>query len=200
MNSLKRFAGQATGSGPDAFRSARWRLTVVYCAILAAIVSVLSASLYEFHSHDIDRLEHGRARPGFNLSVPPVDAGDRRERPDIAEYFERLGRNILFADLITLVVGGALSALLAGRTLRPIREAVEAEKQFFANAAHDLRTPLAVMKSEAEVALRAGTFPRRKRAVSCEAPWRRSITCRSWSNRCWTSRAGPPAVRARRPR
>ncbi|MGO9310776.1 MAG: sensor histidine kinase [Spirochaetia bacterium] len=155
MKSLKRSVGQATGSGPDAFRSARWKLTVVYCAIIAAIVAVLSASLYEFHSHDVDRLTHAGPRRGF-IALSPPDAGDRLERPDVAEYFERLGKNILFADLITLLVGGALSALLAGRTLRPIRRAVEAEKQFFANAAHDLRTPLAVMKSEAEVALRAG--------------------------------------------
>ncbi|MGO9311041.1 MAG: sensor histidine kinase [Spirochaetia bacterium] len=45
--------------------------------------------------------------------------------------------------------------MLAARTLRPVKEAVEAEQRFFANAAHDLRTPLAVMRSEAEIALRA---------------------------------------------
>jgi signal transduction histidine kinase len=68
---------------------------------------------------------------------------------------ERLGRSIIAADIITIAIGGALSYVLAGRTLRPIRESVEAEQRFFANAAHDLRTPLAVMRAEAEVVLRA---------------------------------------------
>ncbi len=51
-----------------------------------------------------------------------------------------------------------LSYLLAARTLQPIKEAVESEQRFFADAAHDLRTPLAVMRSEAEVALRSGSL------------------------------------------
>ena len=163
--SLKRFVDWATGSRPDPFRSARWKLTAVYCAILAVIVGILSASLYEFHSHDVDRLGRRGYRAEQRLAVPgPVitrDLGDADGEPpaDVAEYLERLGRNILVADLITLLVGGALSAFLAGRTLRPIRSAVESEKQFYANAAHDLRTPLAVMRSEAEVALRSPALP-----------------------------------------
>jgi signal transduction histidine kinase len=185
---LKRFVERAIASGPDPFRSARWKLTVLYWAIIAAIVTILSASLYEFHSRDIDDLQRRRPGPAIVIVRPPVDAEDGpaedtgvlersastrstdagfAEKPELAEYFERLGRNILLADLITLIVGGALSALLAGRTLRPIRAAVESEKRFYVNVAHDLRTPLAVMKSEAEVALRSPslTEPETRRLV-----------------------------------
>jgi signal transduction histidine kinase len=103
-------------------------------------------------------IEPRRPRPSIEgslddgLVVPLVE-----EPPGVGEYLESLGRSILLADIVTVLAGGALSALLAGMTLRPIRRAVEAEKAFFANAAHDLRTPLAVMRTEAEVALRAGT-------------------------------------------
>jgi signal transduction histidine kinase len=167
---LRRFAARVTGSAADPFRSARWKLTAIYCGILAAIIAVLSATLYEFHSTDVDRLEReGRGAPteGIRKAVPPggetiaPDLSEREGRlsersADLSEYLRSLGRSILLADLVTLVLGGAASAFLASRTLRPIRAAVEAEKQFFLNAAHDLRTPLAVMRAEAEVALRGG--------------------------------------------
>ena len=55
--------------------------------------------------------------------------------------------------MIVIVVGvGGL--LYARSTLRPIRESVAAQKRFVADASHDLRTPLAIMKAEFEVALR----------------------------------------------
>ncbi len=57
---------------------------------------------------------------------------------------------------MTVAVAGVLSWLLAGRTLRPIRDNMAARERFFAQAAHDLRTPLAVMRTEAEVALQRG--------------------------------------------
>jgi two-component system, OmpR family, sensor histidine kinase CiaH len=127
----------------------------MYTAILAAVVAVLSASVYELHWHDVGTLERrGERRQGeraIDGDLPALEP-----RAGFAEYLERLGRSILLADLVTICVGGGLSAFLAGRTLRPIRQAVEAEKAFFTNAAHDLRTPLAVMRSEAEVALRGG--------------------------------------------
>ena len=61
MTRSKPSAVRATVSRADPFRTARWRLTLVYIAILTAIVAILSASLYEFHSHDVGRFSRGRA-------------------------------------------------------------------------------------------------------------------------------------------
>jgi signal transduction histidine kinase len=72
----------------------------------------------------------------------------------IDEYLEILQSSIVFADIVTIAAAGFLSYILAGRTLRPIRDFVRSQHRFYADAAHDLRTPLAVMKTETEVALR----------------------------------------------
>ncbi|MFI5367909.1 MAG: sensor histidine kinase [Spirochaetia bacterium] len=148
MNRSKLFAARGTGSKADPFRTARFRLTLLYVGIIAAVVLVLSSALYEFHTHDVSGIERRRI-----VSAPEGERRGERD-PGLGEYLESLGRSILFADLVTILVGGALSSVLAARTLRPIKKAVESEQRFYANAAHDLRTPLAVMRAEAEVFLR----------------------------------------------
>ncbi|MGO9409526.1 MAG: sensor histidine kinase [Spirochaetia bacterium] len=167
MDRSKPSAAPATASRSDPFRRARRKLTLLYLATITAVVTVLSSALYGFHARDVEEIERRRAGPemeGRRLTdgrLPADDAGS-----GLGEYLERLGRSIVIADIITIIAGGMLSYLLAARTLRPIKEAVEAEQRFFANAAHDLRTPLAVMRSEAEVALRAGSLdPREARQV-----------------------------------
>lgn len=56
-------------------------------------------------------------------------------------------------------VGGILLATaggfwLAGRALVPIRESLETQRRFVSDASHELRTPVAVMKANAELLLR----------------------------------------------
>jgi len=148
MTLLKRFVGLVTGLRADPFRWARIKLTFSYLAIITAIVVILSSSVYSFHvisvrqteHHLIDRLEH-------QLPLIPFETS-------YLDYLEDLRRAIIISDIVTIAIAGALSYLLAGTTLKPIRETLETQSRFFANAAHDLRTPLAVMRTEAEVALR----------------------------------------------
>ncbi|MGA2766043.1 MAG: HAMP domain-containing sensor histidine kinase [Spirochaetia bacterium] len=152
MGRSRRSAAPAIVSRTDPFRAARRKLTLLYLATLAAILAVLSSALYELHARDVEGIERRRTVHEIEGQKPAEEA-----RPGLAEYLEHLGRSIIIADIITLVIGGGLSYLLAARTLQPIKEAMEAEQTFFANAAHDLRTPLAVMRSEAEVALRGSS-------------------------------------------
>lgn len=55
---------------------------------------------------------------------------------------------------VSALLIGAVSWWLAGRSLRPARQAWERQVAFVANASHELRTPLAVMRASAEVTLR----------------------------------------------
>jgi signal transduction histidine kinase len=52
-----------------------------------------------------------------------------------------------------LLLAAAGAYLLAGRTLRPIEQAMERQRRFAAAASHELRTPLTALQGNLEVAL-----------------------------------------------
>lgn len=54
--------------------------------------------------------------------------------------------------LVFAVVGGVFYFFLT-RVIRPLRQAMEAQKRFVADASHELRTPLSIMKTDMEVVL-----------------------------------------------
>lgn len=55
--------------------------------------------------------------------------------------------------LVASVIAGTFGYLLSIITLRPARDALTSQKQFIGNIAHELRTPISVIKTNIEVAL-----------------------------------------------
>ena len=70
--------------------------------------------------------------------------------PEIA-YTKTLLRITLLAGSAACALLSLLSALLIRRTLRPVREAMEKQRQFVWDASHELKTPLAVISANAQV-------------------------------------------------
>ena len=73
---------------------------------------------------------------------------DRQSRTLILATSAVAGLGLVAAALITLLV--------TGRALRPIREGFDAQRRFVADASHELRTPAALIRANAEVLEREG--------------------------------------------
>ncbi len=147
------------------FHSARVKLTGFYLAVIIALSLSLSLGTRAWAEYQFDTVsssERGVVRRLlFGLySVPiqtPSTFNDYQADQD-AKVRDRLDDYVIIVNLAALVLGGLVSYWYAGRTLRPIEEAHEAQSRFAADASHELRTPLANLRIENEVFLRQKSF------------------------------------------
>lgn len=161
------------------FQVARVRLTIFYTAITMAIIGLFSIALLislerntrmvvadEFiipgelsvFTTAIPHEELERSLPQPQFAMPHMRPGPQLNRFLVfRRTVDDLERNIIMADGLLLFLVSILGYIIAGRTLRPIQESVAIQKRFLADASHDLRTPLAIMKSESQVLLQTGS-------------------------------------------
>jgi len=145
----------------DPFKKARIKLTLSYVAIVAIVLLLFSLGLYTlfvedvvdnivgydvFENVDKEYEEEHSLDDDFNINV------------ESRLYFvnranDRLVYILIFLDSIILIITIMFSYYFAGKTLRPIEQMYIKQNKFIADAAHEFRTPLTVLKTGAETTL-----------------------------------------------
>lgn len=118
-----------------------------------------SASEARFVQDDTDFLVLARPLEDGTALVTALDLSDARSE---------IGWVRWKAANLAVVVAVAVLALcwwLAGRSLRPAREVLDHQRDFVADAAHEMRTPLAVIQASASQALHRDREPGEYRQV-----------------------------------
>ena len=140
------------------FSIAILKLTAFYVLVIMLISICFSLAIFNISSKEIGK---GLGKQSVILkSLPPrsdvhfLEDFENLRRQQLNESYDRLQNNLIFFNLLILILSSVGSYFFARWTLKPYEEASEEQNRFTADASHELKTPLAAMRSEIEVNLR----------------------------------------------
>lgn len=134
---LKQLGGSVTSSNRNDFRWTVLRLTAYYTGGVVAILLTFSFLVYGIFTTRYDRaFQEGMQSETISFEIK-----------------ENLSDILIISDIFLLSMTVIVAYALSKKTLAPLEETYQKQKRFVADAAHELRTPLAVMKAGAEVLL-----------------------------------------------
>ncbi len=146
---LKQFEEWDTSLKRSEFTRTALRLAVYYVVgvfIVLIISSVTILTLFTAKPAPIV-IEYTNGSTTYDID----SGGSEFSFSELREHLEAV---VILVDVGILILASIASYSLARRTLRPIEVVYKKQEQFMGDVAHELRTPLAVMKSGAEAALR----------------------------------------------
>lgn len=125
------------------FDRARRRLAVQAAVLFALVLIVFSIIFYLVLSTAL--------APAFDIA--PEIPDDDVARQAYAQTTQLIAVALVLADLAAVVGAIVAGYVLAGRTLRPIRSSLERQRRFVADASHEMRTPLTVIRTAVDEAI-----------------------------------------------
>jgi signal transduction histidine kinase len=137
----------------NVYRSATVKLTAWYLALAMIISVIFSAVVYHVATSQIATSLSDQTRRIYEQF--PVFYGNPffvRDN-DASNGSHHILIELIYFNLLVLLIAGLASYWLARRTLQPIEASNDSQKRFVADASHELRTPVTSLKMSAEVAL-----------------------------------------------
>ncbi|HXT17649.1 MAG TPA: HAMP domain-containing sensor histidine kinase [Gemmatimonadaceae bacterium] len=120
----------------------------------AARAGTASAS----HGVGADRILRAQAR-AFRAGRDTYVAVAVADEVELEDRYTTLIAAFGAAALFAVVLGSAGGWFVARQSTRPVERAIDHMRQFMADAAHELRTPITVVRSRAEIALQRSRNP-----------------------------------------
>lgn len=143
------------------FYSARLKLTGFYLLIIMLISIIFSISFYRVatmeYQYGLERIKHRILTSPHFFDLPPQILEVAEE---LAEAKHHVALRLVYLNGFIFFAAGLAGYFLAGKTLKPIEQTLEEHKRFISDASHELRTPIAALKTTVEVTLRDKTLPK----------------------------------------
>lgn len=161
------------------FATTRWKLTFWYVGIILSLTVTLSGLFFlqtnRILRREFVRIEHqivqeSRRNPS---PVPPAAKLSVLET-NLVETRQKLLNDLVILNVVISLIVGLSSYFLSGKTLQPIKVAMQRQKQFVADAAHELKTPITSLQSSLELA--AMSPPTAKKTASLISDLQTDIT------------------------
>lgn len=155
MNTIfKPFAALATRLKNNSFQKAVIKLTFFYTLGVTFLLIIFSTIVYGLFVRTIHEPRHDEDFEITQVSDDSFVIELKQQRQMLQEELrENLLNTLITADIFLFVFTILVSYVLSKKTLLPLELSYKKQEEFISNAAHELRTPLAVMKAGTELTL-----------------------------------------------
>lgn len=127
------------------FDRARLKLSLLYLALCGLIVLIFSVAALNAQRYAVNQVV---TTLRATTAVAEQRVIDEVLDQALARFDTAFQERLILVNVVLLLVAGILSYILSGYSLRSVRENLENQQEFAADASHELRTPLTTISME----------------------------------------------------